>query len=58
MALSPLQGVKEFVPEFKWWALLILLLALSALFLPLPESPFFLGGSLAIILWILKKDLF
>ena len=55
MALRPLQGVKEFVPVFKWWILVILLLALSAILLPLPESPLFLGGSLAIILWILKK---
>lgn len=51
------QGVKEFVSAFKWYTLVTLLLVLSVLFLPLPESPFFLGGALAIILWVLTRYL-
>ncbi len=57
MELSPLQEVKKLVLAFKRWVLVIILLILATLFLPLPESPFLLGGALAIILWLLKRYL-
>lgn len=57
MVSNFLQGARELVPTLTWWILAILLLAFSALLLPLSESPFFFGASLALIFWILRKYL-
>ncbi len=42
---------------FKQWLLVLLLFSYLFLFFPLPESPFFLGATLAIILWIVEGAL-
>lgn len=47
----------EFAPALKWLSLAILFLAFSALLLPLSESPFFFGASLALIVWLLRNYL-
>ncbi len=41
--------------EFGAWLLVVLLLVLSAILLPLPESPFLLGASLAVVLWLTRS---
>jgi hypothetical protein len=41
----------------KQWLLVLLLSIYLFLFFPLPESPFFLGGTLAVILWLVERAL-
>lgn len=39
----------------KQWLLVLLLFSYLLLFFPVPESPFVLGATLAIILWMVEK---
>jgi hypothetical protein len=55
MAPTDVRGVGELVPTSIRWISATLLLVLSALLLPFPESPLLLGAVLAVVLWAFKR---